>query len=239
MSPEKRTWISVGGAVLVVVVVTAIIFVFGVIPLPKYPSLADQPDPSIPGTVAYLVSDEDSCLFTVLASGDVQREIWCGRSYVQDPVWTSDGLLALTDWSSEGAWVLIDVSTGVQVARIPFGDEPIPDLTGERHERADGAFVSTEQYGNGTTEVNVRLPDGSLHTVLSVTDAPRDYHFAQVQWSPDGAWILVTDSAGRLLVVGADGTPGARILAEGLDGWGTQAAWYIPGDDTYTIDVQP
>ena len=40
-------------AVSVLAVVTVIIFVFGVIPLPEFSSLADQPDPSIPGTVPY------------------------------------------------------------------------------------------------------------------------------------------------------------------------------------------
>lgn len=243
MNADRRAVVSIVGAVLVLLLVTVIIVVFGVIPLPEFASLADQPDPSVPGTVAYLGVDEDPCLFTVQASGGEPHEVWCGREFVEFPVWSSDGLLVLTDWSAGPTYLLIDPATGTEVDRVPVGDqgaegEPPPRRLDERRERADGAVVRTDGRGNGEAAVVVRFPDGSEQTIVSVKDAPADYYFYEAQWSPDGDWVLVTDNAGRLLIVGADGTPGARVLVAGLQDWGAQAAWYIPGNDTYTVDVK-
>ena len=242
MNPARRAVVSIVGAGLVVLLVMVIILVFGVIPLPDFPSLADQPDPSIPGTVAYVGFDGGPCLFTVPASGGETREVWCGREYVEFPMWSSDGLLVLNDWTVEPTYLVIDPVSGTEVDRLPIGDqgadaEPIPYPLDKRRERADGAIVLVEGRGNGEAEVVVRLSDGSERMILSVTDAPSDYYFHESQWSPDGEWVLITDNAGRLLIVGANGTPDARVLVDDLQDWGAQAAWYIPGNDTYTVDI--
>lgn len=237
MTPERRALIAIGGSVFVAVMVTVIIVAFGVIPLPKFASLDDQPDSSIPGTIAYIVANENSCLFTVPAGGGNEKEVWCSRSFVESPEWTADGRVVLTDWSDTPSFVVIDVGSGDAIERIPIGDRPVPDTFGERRTRIDGAIVSTDGVGNGKSEVTVSLPDDSIQTILSVADAPDDYYFDQVQWSPDGAWVLVIDNAGRLMIVGADGTPEARILVEDVDGWGAQVAWYIADNDTYTITL--
>lgn len=243
MNADRRAVVSIVGAVLVLMLVTVIILVFGIIPLPEFASLADQPDPSIPGTVAYVGVDEDSCLLTVPASGGEPHEVWCGREFVEFPAWSPEGLLVLTDWSAEPTYLLIDPVTGTEVDRVPVGDpgaegEPPPRRLDERRERADGAVVRTDGRSNGEAAVVVRFLDGSEQTIVSVKDTAADYYFYEAQWSPDGEWVLVTDNAGRLLIVGADGTPGARVLIEGLQDWGAQATWYIPGNDTYTVDIK-
>jgi hypothetical protein len=228
--------------VTVILVVAVVILVFGVIPLPDYPALADQPDPAIPGTVAYMEYEEEPCIFTVPASGGEGREVWCGREFVEFPVWTADGLLVVTDWMAEPVYVLIDPATGEEVDQVPAGDledfdaRPLPYPGSSRQERADGAQLRTEGIRGGKSSVVVRL-DGQDQTILAIEDAPSDYRFYEAQWSPDGEWVLVSDTEGRLLIVGADGNPGARILVDDLDEWGPQAAWYIPGNDTYTVDI--
>jgi hypothetical protein len=242
MNADRRATVSIVGAILVLVIVTAIIVVFGVIPLPEFTALADQPDPTIPGTVAYLDFGDDPCLFTLPASGGQPTEVWCGRDYVEFPVWTADGLLVLTDWTTEPAYLLIDPATGMEVDRIPVEErgaesEPPARPLDERRERADGAIVHTGGRRGDAAEVLVRPAGGPDQTILSVADAPADYDFYDAQWSPDGGWVLVADNAGRLLVVGADGDPGARVLVEGLQDWGVQGAWFIPGNDTYTVDI--
>lgn len=241
MTPQRRAVVSIVAAVSVLVIVTVVILVFGVIPLPDFPSLADQPDPSIPGTVAYMEYDETPCLFTVPASGGAGREAWCGREYVEFPAWTSDGLLVVTDWDGAPTYVLIDPTSGAEVDVVPAGDQfndpdPLPYQGTARQERADGATVHTDGVRGGTSSVIVRV-DGHDQTILSIQGAPSDYRFYEAQWSPDGEWVLVSDTEGRLLIVGATGTPAARMLMDGLEKWGPQAAWYIPGNDTYTVDI--
>jgi hypothetical protein len=243
VNADRRAIVSIVGAVFVLLLVTVIIVVFGVIPLPEFPLLADQPDASIPGTVAYLDFDDDPCIFTVPASGGEPTEVWCGREYIEFPAWTADGLLVLTDWTTEPAYLLIDPATGAEVDRVPVeeqgNDRQLPALPmDERRERSDGAKVFTDgRNDDDEVEVFVRLATGDQETILSAADVPSDYYLYDAQWSPDGEWVLVADSAGRLLVVGADGIPGVRVLVDGLQDWGTQAAWFIPGDDTYTVDI--
>ncbi len=242
MNPQRRAVVSIVAAVSVLTLVTAVIFVFGVIPLPDFPSLADQPDPSIPGTVAYVEFGDTQCLTTVPASGGDTREVWCSMNYVEYPSWTADGLLVVLDDNAEPTYLLIDPNTGTEVERIPQGNQtgeepgPLPYPSNVRQERADGAMVFTEGFRGGESSVIVRL-DGTDQTILTVEDAPSDYSFIDTQWSPDGEWVLVSDSEGRLIIVGADGNPGARILMDGLERYGAQAAWFIPGNDTYTVEV--
>ena len=241
MTPERRAVVSIGGAVAVLVVVTVVIFVFGVIPLPEFPSLADQPDASIPGTVAFVEFDNSPCLVTVPASGGETREVWCSMNYAEYPSWTADGLLVVLDYNAEPTYLLIDPDSGTEVDRIPQGNQPDPTVplpypSDTRSERPDGARVRIEGSRDGATSVIVRV-DGSDQTILSVEGAPADYGFVEAQWSPDGAWVLVSDTSGRLLVVGANGSPGARVLVEGLRQYGAQAAWYIPGNTTYTVEI--
>lgn len=241
MKPERRAIVSIVAAVSVLAVVTAIIFLFGVIPLPEFPSLADQPDPSIPGTVAYVEFDDTPCLVTLPASGGDPDEVWCGRQYVEFPSWTADGLLVVLDYTQQPSYLLIDPTTGTEVDRIPQTSQPgepvpLPYPADGRQERPDGARVRADGLRGGETSVVVRI-DGTDQTILTVERAPSDYSFIEAQWSPDGAWVLVSDSEGRLLIVGADGTPGARVLVDGLQPYGAQAAWYIPGNATYTVEI--
>lgn len=239
MSPDRRTLVAAGLAVLVAAAVTAVILVFGYVPLPAFPSLADRPDPSIPGTVAFVRWDREPCVFTVPASGGEPHEVLCrsDHAFIQDPVaWTPDGRLLVHAYEEFGGPVVmvVDPVSGQELDRIGLDERTGPGRLFEadraRAEREDGARVLTAR--RDPVSVAVRLPDGETRVLFEVDRAPRDYAFFRGQWSPDGGWILVEDSHRRLVVMGADGEPGPQVLAVEASG----AAWYVPGHDAYTID---
>ena len=246
MKSERRAIVSIVAAVSVLVVVTAIIFVFGVIPLPDFSVPGRTARPVDPGHRG--VSGIRQRIRQRTLSGHRARFrrrlvewVWCGRQYVEFPSWTADGLLVVVDYTAQPSYLLIDPTTGTEVDRIPQDNQPgepvpLPYPSTVRQERPDGARVRTDGGRGGDASVVVRI-NGEDQTILSVENAPSDYSFIDVQWSPDGAWVLVSDTAGRLLIVGADGNPGARVLIDGLQPYGAQAAWYIPGNTTYTVEI--
>ena len=165
MKPERRAILSIVAAVSVLVVVTAIIFVFGVIPLPDFPSLAEQPDPSIPGTVAYLAFDNEfgnePCLVTMPASGGGARGGLVWLEYVEFPSWTADRLLAVVDYTAQPSYLLIDPTTGTAdgphtAGQVnPVNRYPSPIRRTGRQERPDGARVRADG-GRGGDDVGGR-----------------------------------------------------------------------------------
>jgi hypothetical protein len=224
----NRTVLAVSASVVVILAVLVAVLVFGVIPLPDYPSLADHPDTSIQGTVAFITDENPPCLGVVPAGGGPTTELRCGVVEVGTLGWTSEGLIITIDFSSmTSRYLLIDPASGEVVDAIAADvDEPKPLAWESQSTRADGAVLITDG-GRGTTAVKVHVPNEEPTTILSA-DGPQDYSFDVATWSPDGRWVLVVDSEGRILVVGESGTPAARLLAEGASRW-MNAAWYIPG----------
>lgn len=238
MTPQRKAVVSVVSAVMVLVVVTVIILVFGVIPLPDYPSLADQPDPSIPGTVAYATFGEDSGVFSLPAGGGESQKIL--DEWIEfGPAFTTEGQVAVGVMGGGPSFltaVIVDPETGREVDRV---DAPVDfDMTlqPDRSRRDDGARVTTSTRGKPDAVIEVRYPDGRTETILETPDAPEDYWFDFIQWSPDGQWVLAVDSDGRILIMGATGTPSPRLLVDTDADW-MQPAWYIPGNTTYTVEI--
>ena len=224
----NRAVLAVSASVVVILAVLAAVLVFGVIPLPDYPSLADHPDASIPGTVAFITDDEPSCLGVVPAGGGPTTELRCGVVELGTLGWTSDGLIVTIDFSSvTSRYLLIDPVSGQVVDTVPADvDEPKPLVWESQSTREDGAVLITDD-GREATTVKVRVPNEVPTTILSA-DGPHDYSFDVATWSPDGQWVLVVDSEGRILVVGESGLPTARLLVDGASRW-MNASWYIPG----------
>lgn len=245
--PEPRPTRAVAAIVASAVVVIAavvVILTVGLVPLPDLPSLADDPDPAIVGTIAYVHGTwEDSCIAVTPASGGESRDIWCGRQPPDQLAFTPDGLLLVSGWPERPVDVdgpivtVIDPQTGNEVDEVrPDGRVPgtwVPDRT----RRDDETVLQIGSREEGVAELRVGAPGSEPQTIVRL-EGPRDYEFVEAQWSPDGAWILAVDSRGRLIVVGADGTPAARLLID-TDGdpWlATRIAWWIPDNTTYTID---
>lgn len=86
---------------------------------------------------------------------------------------------------------------------------PVEDQRGART-RDDGTEV-VESNGDGRARLELAGDAGGR--VLVDVQADDGYAFLSPRWSPDGARVLVVDTAGRLLVVDAStGTVG--VLAE-------------------------
>ena len=228
---------AVGAAALTVGVVAALIVVFGYIPLPSFPDLRAEPDPSIPGEVAYLGYDEGPCLYVVAASGAEARRLRCDLGEIAWVAWTDQGrLLVASHGVREFDMVLVDPDTGetlgtvvdtvpVEAAFFDIDRTLHPDRGRLQVERVDDRIVLWARESSGeTTEI--------------VTISWRGDYFiwgGEVQWSPDGHWVLALDSASRLIVVAADGSGGPYLLAEDA----FAPAWYVPGFDLYALDVEP
>jgi hypothetical protein len=224
----KRAVVAVSASVVVIIAVLVVVLVFGVIPLPDYPSLADHPDASIPGSVAFITEGDPPCLGVVSASGGPSTELRCGVVEMGTLGWTSDGLIITIDFSSSTPlYLLVDPASGEIVDTVPADvNEPKPLVWESQSTRADGAVLLTDG-ARGTTTVKVRLPNQDPVPILTA-DGPHDYSFTTATWSPDGQWVLVVDSEGRILVVGENGTPTARVLVQSASPW-MNATWYIPG----------
>ncbi|NIA26285.1 MAG: hypothetical protein GWP04_12070 [Gammaproteobacteria bacterium] len=232
----KRATLAVVLSVLVLVLVLTVVLVFGVIPFPEYPSLAEQPDPSIPGTVVFTRGDDPPCLEVVPAGGGVPRELRCDRDVVGNGLaWTSDGLIVTFDASTyPPQYALIDPESGQVVERFDAGLEgPEPLFPNpETSRRADGAVLTAGQSAGGAT-LMIKEPNKESRLLLEVS-GPRNYRFDIVRWSPDGNWALVIDSEERLLILRATGDPEPRVLVKGVARW-MSAAWYIPGFDGFEV----
>lgn len=236
-NPEWRRALVWSGAAIVVIGVGTMSLLQIDRP-PSYPSLSEQPDSSIPGTVVYLqvTADQGECLYTVPAAGGESRRLTCMAGPFKGIAWVSDGrILVKRGWPA--VYSQVDTDTGEEISTVPAADLSKADRRRAnavtdgrwRTERADGAVVERRDYG-----VVVRSAEGETTIMPLQDDVSSRYSLNNLQWAPDGEWVLVSDSVGRLLIVAADGDPPARILAG--EGWGGVAAWRIPGNPTYTVD---
>ncbi len=205
-----RSVAALVAAAAVVVVVVGVVVAFGIAPYPDVPRLADQPDPPVTSQLAYLVYDErEPCLHVVDGRG-VDREVRCGTDVEAGaPTWLDDGHVELHRYRFGDEVVTIDVATGELTDTRPATEgEKAPPVFGS-DERDDGARVATTGTGS-TARVEVRTAAGETTTVLEL-DGPDGYRLEDPRWTGDGDWIVVRDTGGRVLVLGADGTPSPRV----------------------------
>ena len=214
MSTTRRRFVAMAASAAVVVGVLVAILLFGVRDVPSYPALADAPDPSITGWIAYGVAGDDKvgnlCIDVVPAGGGVPRRITCSAGGPFS--WSSDGMLQVYRVPLLTAPYTVtryDPATGASLGDASTASAPYANSYGSPR-RADGAVVAVSR-----DRVIVGMGTGSI-TILRVADAPDDYAFLLGRWSPDGRWVLVQDSERRLLVVAADGTGSARVVAADL-----------------------
>ena len=232
---RRRSIVAAAVAVLVVAAALLAVLLLGRAEPPAFPSLTASPDPSIPGRVAFATAGGDAtCLAVVDAGGGQPRTLHCVQDlFATDVSWRSAGEAVLRGHDRLGALELsVDPAQGRVLARkrIPPGAEPParPEPAGcpmAGDERADGAYVVTTQASAPrageelATGVVLVEPDGGERPLVSVEDSS-GYAFVCAAFSPDGRWVLVRDTADRLLVLDAR-AGGARVLAAGA----TAAAW--------------
>ncbi|MGH8886262.1 MAG: TolB family protein [Egibacteraceae bacterium] len=212
MPAERNRRPVTAAAVAAVIVVAAFggIVLFGRLSVPSYPSLTDHPDPSIPGTIAFWRTGRSPCLSLVPARGGQVRELWCKEhAETSRPEWTVDGNLVVRTYSVNGPEHLtIDGATGEVLERRAGSFDAYPQPTGA-DTRGDGTRAVIDDT-EGKATLSLVAPSGRPRPLL-VAHGPRNYAFLDARWSPDGSWLLVTDSKERVLVVdSATGT--ARVL---------------------------
>ncbi len=194
---------------------------------PEYPDLHEHPDRSIPGRLAYIEPrTNDWCLNVVDASGvGPSHRLRCQKGWVEGVEWTEDDDIAFRAAEETGnESVVVDAETGEEISRsystpskrppISHNERPVFfDKEGKdamiRVGVGVGVGVGDDQRQRETAKVLVRIK------------SPREYHFLEATWSPDGCWIGVVDSNQNLLIMASDGNPGLRSIVHDA----TMAAW--------------
>ncbi|MGZ4604048.1 MAG: hypothetical protein ACXV0U_10690 [Kineosporiaceae bacterium] len=226
--------------VLVVVVAVAVVTVVAVVlghgtrAVPVFPSLAENPDPTLHGTVAYL--GDGNCIRIIAAGGGPSKQVLClpaqdpstakalGKEQGPQLVWRSDGRLEVTMFrmtdppgpNFRAGWQkIVDVRTG-QVEDVPAAEVPsTADRTTQPSTSPSGQRINwTSDAQNGRIEV-VLHENGQSRTLLSA-QGPGEYTYGLMAafWSPDWKWVVADD--GRILVI----TPGnavTRVLVQPAD----------------------
>ncbi|MFA9446507.1 hypothetical protein [Egicoccus sp. AB-alg6-2] len=193
-------------AASVVVVTVALVLVFGVQRPPALERVADVPSPTPPTEVAWTAwKDTGTCVHVARPDGGVD-EPWCGTGSVEIDGFAEDAVV-VRRWDGGRRLVRVDLVTGAATETADDEDhDPLP--AGERDaievERLDGQLV---------------VRNGASGRELWRTRAPESYAIQASVRSPDGDWLLLVDTARRLLVVPADGSVAPRVWAEDVPAW--------------------
>ncbi|HET6877291.1 MAG TPA: hypothetical protein VFH38_07165 [Jatrophihabitans sp.] len=248
--PKPRRWLWAVVAAAVVAAIGGLVFGFGAAlfhgggrGLPSFPSLAEHPDPSLHGTVAYF-SNDTGCVRIVAASGQPSRNVLCipARDLAPKPaqllkpagpqlVWLSGDRLEVTMffWSPAarrsgppdfhpGWQKIVDVRTGT-VSDVPRAQVPTRPLPASGPEVAPSGDRLAYTFDPSTGRATVTLTDRSgTRTLLSV-QGPGEYtySFGPVFWAPNWQWIAGSDD-GRILVITAGSPARTRVLVTGSGG---------------------
>jgi hypothetical protein len=186
---------------------------FGLKPTPEFAALAEQPDRSLVGTVAYIESGSaQGCVSIVSAAGTPTEQLQCFDNSPQALVWLPDGRLEVSGYGKvedpdDGWCTIIDVATGtteeVPQAEIPQ-QAPSIHTQGPNGERID----STTENG----QLRVTLMDASGTRELLSVGAPTTYTLA---WNPDGTWFVVKDDLDQILLITPEDPSVTRVLVQG------------------------
>lgn len=239
-SGKRPTWPYIVVALVLGLVVVGFLVIRDLIafgrPAPEFPTLADAPDPSLHGTVAYfaMVGDpktqiESGCVRVVAAAGAPSQDVLCvtDAGYDTGPqlAFLPDGRLEVTmfSWPTDQplvvAWQkIVDVRTG-ETEDVPAAELPAaPSVQGAAVTPAGEEIIA--RSGGNRASLTLVAPDGAALTLWSAEVSPE--YSIQAIWSPNWEWALAFD--GRLLVVTADDPAQVRVLVAepaGLGGWGS------------------
>ena len=234
----------------IVIVAIAVIVIFGFVPTPEYPPLAEEPDPELSGLIAYSIPEDSDhadefgsrCVYVVEFPEGQADKITCRDEIGWSMAWTDDGWLIVESFGQFNEFepgfhdfglALIEPVEGGAFETVSYANDPNFLFSDHRQTRKDGTRVRVEEGG---TTVVLSSPDGSTRDLFGSDSAPSNYHFNEAQWSPDGEYVLVVDTKGRIIVASASGDPLPRVIAETGQEYEVTMAWYQPGNATYTVD---
>ena len=193
---------------------------------PSPPSLRDDPNPAIPGSIIYL--NEEQCIIRATASGTTSEEVYClsRNDYPSDIYYVDDTTILFTRYDSRGP-VLFELDTETRTIRDLGSHPPAtkPAETGLVSPAGEEVFA---EYDGRI----VILEDGTRTTITEFDT--REYGGpSPVTWSPDGQWILLRYWARthpELWIVSRDGATSGTLTK---DASGSPASWFILGAGTY------
>ena len=198
-----------------------------------YRSLAQHPDPAIPGTVFFLRTDANSgCLWKVPASGGAEARLWCTTEGYPNNLGYQQAtgrVLIEVGWNAGNTGAIwVDPTSGAQLRRVDdigtLATGSLLPLPGSNATRSpDGAWLTVDVQRTthwlafiARNTISATAPAGSTWTVAQAAGRP-DHALDPPIWSPDGQWVLVIDNRSRVLIVAAEGSPGLRELVHGVD----------------------
>lgn len=135
------------------------------------------------------------CVFVVAADGTSQpQRLGCAGDGNVAPIimgieWTSRGDLKVYESPPRHPELVLQVNAG---QRRPGSDRA-------HAYRQDETRVHLAEVTEDRAEIAITPPGRRQKTIVSF-DGPSHYQFGEPQWSPDGKWILVADTLGRLLI---------------------------------------
>jgi hypothetical protein len=236
---QRLLVVAVLGGLAAVVALVVVVLEVGV-HQPSPPSLAEHPNPAIPGQILFV--DEDGCIIRVAAAGQPREQLHCPGQGVFAVTWVDEDTAAFMRPQAGGppSWVEIDLATRALTPARPASD-PV---------RPPAGFVSpsgeTVRIGE-RGEVWIDSDRGSEQ--IADFDVPRYRGPGLATWSPDGKWILLRYSPPRgfreeLWIVSRDGktrgtlardvTPAASVASWWIDGFG-----YLPAEPSFPAKVVP
>ena len=209
--------------------------------LPSFPSLAEQPDSSLHGTVAYFANNT-GCIRIVAAAGQPSKDVLCipqqdltvkpklgGKPAGPQLVWLADNRLEVTMFfwtpvsgkppTHSGSWQkIVDVRTG-KIENVPAAQVPsAPNTTTQPTVSPTGQQVRYHLNGNAG-RVTVTLTDNTGTRTLLSAHGPGEYtyRFGPASWAPNWQWIAASDD-GRILVITPGNPSVTRVLVTGSGG---------------------
>lgn len=243
-------WSIVGGVLVLAAAGIGIALVSSLLPPdPQFTSLADAPDPSLSGTVAYF-DDESLCVRVVAAAGQPDREAYCledqpvaaaqqeGKDVGVDIAWLPDDRLQLTLYrmaAQEGppvftpAWRrMVDIRTGTveEVDPAEFAGQ-VPTRTCVTTSPAGDRIVTESDSGHAVVTL---VTASGERTLLDVQGNPQTYGISEACWAPDFQWIMTNDT--RMLIITTGEPPLTRALTPPMTTfYGYDAlSWYAVTD---------
>lgn len=219
--------LAVAGAISglgVLVLVTLVIFQFGRHD-PSPPSLADSPNPAIPGELLFL--DEDECVIRMAASGATREQIYCGTppgiNGIAQVVWVDAKTIGFTAYTSTQQMLIsVDIATKQVVGEKPIAIGKDPFLTSLT--APDGTTASSGEGG-----VIALTKDGQRTEAWDT--GTEEWRVQPILWSPDSQWLVVFYSpprgaTGELWLMSRDGKTRGTLATDVMR---QMASWRIDG----------
>jgi hypothetical protein len=194
------------GAVGLIAIVGVLVMVFGVVHPPSLPSISSAHVTPPAGVAWTQFDDVDNCTALMVArpDGSVDR-LACDDIGGDVLAWTADGIVTQS-WAPSGQVLITrDATTGDVVTRqtttADYGGNFASSVSSFR--RGGSLVVSLDPGGQELWTVKVRT----------------GYEVRAGAKSPDRAWVVMTDTADRLLLVSASGGTPAVWASDASTSW--------------------